>query len=35
MSSMQWSGQKEVFALNHSKISDTVLQIGSFCVLRK
>ena len=35
MSSMQWSVQKEVFALNHSKISDTALQIGSFCVLRK
>ena len=35
MSSRQWSVQKEVFALNHSEISDTVLQIGSFCVLRK
>ena len=29
-SSMQWSVHKEVFALNHSKISDTVPQIGSF-----
>ena len=35
MSSMQWSVQKEVFALNHSEVSDTVLHIGSFCVLRK
>ena len=35
MSSMQWSVQKEVFVLNHSEISDTVPQIGFFCVLRK
>ena len=38
MSSMQWSVQKKIFAIlfhNHSEISDTVPQIGSFCVLRK
>ena len=35
MSSMQWSVHKEIFVLNHSGISDTVLQIGPFCILKK
>ena len=38
MSSMQWNAQKVAFVLllhNHSGISDTVPQIGSFCVLKK